>query len=266
MGKENRRKLNRLVTRVPPGALLPARWLKAQGYSDGLLPKYLESGWLEHAAYGVYRRPGAASDCYDVVEALQHRLKLPVHVGGQTALEDRVGSHYVRMTEERPFTMYGIKRPPGWIARLGLPQRFVWREARALFSFRPDDPHATQAFVSWRPPDRAQALVYSSEERAILELIDEAPRNASVYVAHTAMQGLVGLRPARVSRLLAACRSVKVKRLFLALAHRHNHSWLKYLDLSSVDLGRGKRMLAPSWRLDPRFAITLPADLDAQLG
>jgi hypothetical protein len=56
---------------------------------------------------------------------------------------------------------------------------------------------------------------------------------------------LVNLRPGLVMSLLKACASVKVKRLFLALAERHQHQWLRHLNLNKVDLGKGKRMLAP---------------------
>lgn len=78
------------------------------------------------------------------------------------------------------------------------------------------------------------------------------------------MQGLVNVRPARVMSLLMACASVKVKRLFLALAERHQHQWLAHLDLSKVDLGKGKgkRMLLPGGKQHPKYLITLPDDLD----
>jgi hypothetical protein len=77
------------------------------------------------------------------------------------------------------------------------------------------------------------------------------------------MQGLANLRPQRVMGLLKACASVKVKRLFLALAERHGHAWFKHLDEKSLDLGSGKRMLVPGGKLHPKYLLTLPADLDA---
>jgi hypothetical protein len=33
--------------------------------------------------------------------------------------------------------------------------------------------------------------------------------------------------------------------------------------VTKVDLGRGKRMLVPGGKLDPKYLLTLPADLDA---
>lgn len=40
------------------------------------------------------------------------------------------------------------------------------------------------------------------------------------------------------------------------------HAWLKYLDLKGVNLGKGKRALFPGGKLDSKYQITLPADLD----
>jgi hypothetical protein len=66
--------------------------------------------------------------------------------------------------------------------------------------------------------------------------------------------------------LLQDCHSVKAKRLFLALAERHHHAWLPHVKLQNVDLGRGKRVLVSDGKLNTKYNITLPADLDAQLG
>ena len=58
--------------------------------------------------------------------------------------------------------------------------------------------------------------------------------------------------------LLEHCSSVKVKRLFLHLAEKHNHAWFKSLDVTKVSLGSGKRVLVPGGRLDPKYLITVP--------
>jgi len=105
-------------------------------------------------------------------------------------------------------------------------------------------------------------LIYSSEERAILELLQDVPEKESIYEGYVLLQGLVNLRPENVSNLLRACGSIKAKRLFLALSARHGHAWFKYLDLKDVDLGKGKRALFPGGKFDSKYQLTLPADLD----
>ena len=58
--------------------------------------------------------------------------------------------------------------------------------------------------------------------------------------------------------LLERCASVKVKRLFMVLAESCQHPWVKKLDLSKVDFGKGKRMLVRGGRLDSKYNITVP--------
>ena len=58
--------------------------------------------------------------------------------------------------------------------------------------------------------------------------------------------------------LLEQCASVKVKRLFMVLAERCQHTWVKKLDLSKVDFGKGKRMLVSGGRFDSKYDITVP--------
>ena len=75
------------------------------------------------------------------------------------------------------------------------------------------------------------------------------------------MERLSSLSPRRLQRLLRACTNVKVKRLFF-FADRHQHAWLKHLDKAAIDLGSGNRVLARGGRLDKRYRITVPGDLD----
>jgi hypothetical protein len=105
----------------------------------------------------------------------------------------------------------------------------------------------------------------SSPERAILELLDEVPQRETFHQADVLMEGLRNLSPRRLHTLLVECRSVKVKRLFLWFAERHNHAWLKGLDRKGIDLGQGKRMLVRGGKLDTKFNITVPENLDASV-
>lgn len=98
----------------------------------------------------------------------------------------------------------------------------------------------------------------SSPERAILELLDEVPKRETFHQADVLIEGLSNLSPRRLQPLLTACRSVKVKRLFLWFAERHRHAWLNKLDRNRIDLGKGNRMLVRGGKLDPKFKITVP--------
>jgi hypothetical protein len=77
------------------------------------------------------------------------------------------------------------------------------------------------------------------------------------------MEGLSNMRPQQLQKLLARCRSIKVKRLFFFFADRHQHAWLKWIDRAAVELGKGKRMLVKGGKLDRAYQITVLESLDA---
>lgn len=280
MIEQKRPRLNPLQRLLPSGLLASARWLNDHGYPSNLLAHYVARGWLESPARGVYRRPGPALTWQAVVASLQLVEGYYVHVGGRTALVQRGLGHYARAKGSEPICLYGPETLPHWANKLGVVERFETRSDTALASLRlRRDEHGTLR----RFPDDAAAeasaagefgltefkwdtwdwpLLFASEERAILEMLQDVPEHESIYEAYVLLQGRVNLRPQRVETLLRACRSVKAKRLFLALAARHGHAWLKRVDLKGIDLGKGKRALFPGGKLDAEYLITLPADLD----
>ena len=56
----------------------------------------------------------------------------------------------------------------------------------------------------------------------MLELLDELPERETFHQVDMLMEGLTNLSPRRLQKLLADCRSVKVKRLFFFFADRHS--------------------------------------------
>ena len=105
----------------------------------------------------------------------------------------------------------------------------------------------------WRWPLRA-----SSPERAILEALDELPRNGTFENLGKVFEGLVSLRPNRLTALLTACRSVKVRRLFFVFADKYQHAWSRHLDPTRIDFGSGPRALVDGGRLHPTYRIYVP--------
>lgn len=98
----------------------------------------------------------------------------------------------------------------------------------------------------------------SSPEQAILEYLYDLPKREGWDEANYLMEGLMTLRPNVVQMLLADCNSIKVKRLFLYLAEKYDHNWLKRLDVSEIDLGKGKRQIIKGGKLDKKYQITVP--------
>ena len=292
MRQQTQWKLNWLQRNLPEGLVVDAAWLQSRGYSSALRSKYAAGGWLEQVARGVYRRPLAsltapketedeALQWQHVVISLQTILERPVIVGGRTALELQGFGHYLSVTGPREVHLYGDQPLPTWVGKLKLDTKFVFHNARKLFKNEPIARAAGGQGVHPQPYEHSSTdslrgglvrqtwgqwnwpLTMSSPERAILELLGEVPERETFHQADMLMEGLRNLSPRRLQKLLVDCRSVKVKRLFLWFAERHNHAWLQNLDRKDIDLGSGKRMLVRGGKLDPRFNITVPENLDA---
>jgi hypothetical protein len=75
------------------------------------------------------------------------------------------------------------------------------------------------------------------------------------------MEGLNNLSPKLVQSLLENCQSIKVKRLFLYMAEKAKHPWLTYLDITKIDLGKGKRSIVKSGAFIEKYGITVPKEL-----
>lgn len=282
MAEQKASLLNRLVQDLPEGLVVDAAWLDEHGIASNLRAYYVKNGWLEQPVRGVYKKPRGALNWQQAIISLQTLLlRSPLFVGGRTALELQGFVHYLTY-EIKTVYLYGREKPPGWLQKLDLPQRFVYRNnttlfrndpithglgglawniadgtARDLSSFR----DGNLASLTWGLWDWHLAL--SRPERAYLEMLDELPRHESFHQVDMIMQGAANFSPRRLQKLLVDCDSVKVKRLFFFFADRHRHAWLKHLDKSAIDLGKGKRMLAPGGKLDPVYLITVPGDLDA---
>ncbi|WP_028208474.1 type IV toxin-antitoxin system AbiEi family antitoxin domain-containing protein [Paraburkholderia nodosa] len=272
MNDRNPGKLNLLLAELGDTRLISSRWLRAHGYSNSLVARYVSSGWLVSPARGVYMRKGGRLQWEGVVRSLQVGEGMPLHVGGRFALSLQGHEHYLRLGDAGTITLYGGGRPPSWLGNLSLAQRFEYL-GKGPFDWPPVsltvEVSATvlsEQGLAWhQAAPGTDALVCSAPERAMLELCDNVSDAALVYEVDALMQAMTTLRPQRVGLLLRHCYSIKAKRLFLALAERHRHAWLPHVPLDGVDLGRGKRALVPGGRLHPIYQITLPGDLDEHL-
>lgn len=280
MAKHIEKKVNLLEEYLPEGLLVDAAWLSQRGFSTSLRSQYVASGRLEQPVRRVYRRPRGFIGWQQVVISLQAPLGYPLVVGGRTALELQGLGHYLS-DDIREVHLYGTKPPPTWLRNLSVGARFIYHNDKKLFrnetvekvlgglkdglldgkALLMHPKNVTLSIQSWGQGDRS--FVLSTPERAILELLDELPGRESFEQVDKLMGSLPNLSPTRIENLLEDCHNVKVKRLFFFFADRHKHAWLKRLDKEAVDLGTGKRMLVRGGKLDKRYQITVPEDLNA---
>lgn len=253
MSTKTKTKINRLINQWTIGAPSATSYLSASGFGRDLLVKYKKSGWLEPFGRGAYIRFGDKVNWLGALYTLQTQLKLSVHVGGKTALERKGYAHYLPAKQNRIF-LYGPRGLilPAWFKGDRFDVQFVVTRTN-LF---PMD--CRKGFTKFKEKDFSVTI--SAPERAAMEMLHLVPRDIGFDEAQLIMENLVTLRPDVVQELLETCRSVKVKRLFLYMAERHEHAWLSKLDVSRIDLGKGKRMIIPNGRFDAKYQITVPAD------
>ena len=253
MRNETKSKINRLISQWPRGTPATASYLNTEGFSHDLLTKYKKSGWIQSFGRGAYILDGDKVEWPGALYALQTQLGLNVHPGGKTALELKGYAHYLTSAERKIF-LFGIQGLvlPTWFRgdRLGVKIALIRTN---LF------PVASElGFSEFKEKDLI--LKISAPERAAMEMLHLVPGKVGFDEAFLIMENLATLRSEIVQRLLVMCRSIKVRRLFMFMAEKHGHPWVSDLDVSRLDLGKGKRMIVPKGRFDKKYRITVPRD------
>jgi len=253
MSQEIKTKINRLISQWPRGTVSAASYLNMLGFGYDLLVRYKKSGWIQSFGRGAYILYGDKVEWPGALYALQTQLGLHVHPGGKTALELKGYAHYLPSGKRKIF-LYGTQGQvlPNWFKgeRLGVD---IAMTRTNLF---PGD--SQEDFSEFIEKDFFMRI--SSPERAAMEMLHLVPGKISFEEALLIMENLVSLRPDMVQRLLAMCRSIKVKRLFMYMSERQEHAWVSDLDLSKIDLGKGKRMIVPNGKYDRKYLTTVPPD------
>jgi hypothetical protein len=247
-------KLKQLFKEHVPGTVLLASWLEKKGFSYDLQQYYRRSGWLENMGTGAFKMSKEKVTWQGGLFALQSQAKLPVHVGGLKALSLQGYSHYFRLGEETVylFTPAQIKLPVWfrkyhWEDKIEHIQTSILTTELGLVAFE----------------DKNLTIQISTPERAILECLYLSPNNLDLVESYQVFEGLTNIRPKLMQKLLEACSSVKVKRLFLYMADKAQHQWLSFIDQSGITLGRGDRSLIKGGVYISQFHISVPKELAA---
>lgn len=251
MKTKSSNKLKQLLARWQRGAVFTQTYLSQLGYYHDLVKSYRRNGWLESVGTGAFKLVGDRVDWHGGLYALQNQLKLPVHVGGRTALELKGFSHYGRPAAEKSF-LYAPSgtRLPKWF------RQFEWGveiNFKATNLFPPDRPESFSEYEH-----KELIVMISAPERAAFEMLYHVPAAITFEEALLVIESLVSLRPRIVQNLLENCNSVKVKRLFMYMADQHKHPWLDNINDSNIDFGKGKRLIVSNGMLDKAYNITVP--------
>ena len=260
MGLQKRSRLSDLDRLLPEGVAAPSIWLGSHGFSRQLVRKYVKSGWLTPLARAVFARPTQPVDPNGIVLGLQYLAGAEFHLGGLSALNRQGHAHYLPLGYEATIHLWGRQAVPAWVTAIKLRERFVVHRER-LF----EEDANTVGFVRLPTRVRDWTMTASSPERAMMEVLSLVDESESSFVhAAELFEGLTAIRPKVVNELLAASRSLKVKRLFLYLGSRCQYPWFNKINRSEIDLGKGKRLIVRGGRYDREFRITVPERFGAE--
>ena len=257
MSSESRTKINSLLREWPKNTVMLHVQLKKHGIYQQLADKYVKSGWLESIGRGAFIKAGDKVDWKGALFALQKQLGLSVHVGGKTAFELMGAAHFLRLGQGGDIWLFDNdgNRLPGWFVSDSI-NKWEYKLRHIASKIFDLDKSSRLGLIEHSLGDFS--VVISSKERAILEMLYLVPAKQTLVDAKYLAEGLMTLRPDVVQKLLESCCSIKVKRLFLFLADFCNLPCLKELELSKIELGKGKRMIGVGGRYISKYLISIP--------
>jgi hypothetical protein len=253
MNTEVQTKINRLLQMQPSGALFFSSWMYENGISYELQRRYRETRWLTAFATGVMIRTGEKPTLYGALSCLNKQLNKKFYVCALSALELVGYSHYVPMGRQR--IVVGCSHGdwfPRWIEKQNWGVDIL-KVSSACFDL--------QTGLTTRMQGEFEILL-SAPERAFMECLHLAPKYYNLMDLYHVMEQLTTLRPDLLQSLLEQNVSIKVKRLFLYMAEKANHTWLEALDMSKISLGAGKRAVVRNGVLNTKYQIIIPEDLN----
>lgn len=236
MATTKRNLLNRLYTRLAPGAPLAPEDLAALGISADLAVHYVRAGWLTRLARGVFCRPNDPPTLHPSLLLLQRKLE-GLHVGGKSALDWYGLRQYV--SQQPVLQLYGwtAGRLPAWFT-----ERFPAEYHRKrLFDESPE------ALLNVGPfEQRSGAPQVSAPERALLELLSEVGVRQTLQEARELVESTYSLRADVLRELLQRCTSIKTVRLCLQLGREGSSPWMSKLDPDTLPTGSDRPWVSRS--------------------
>ena len=251
MSLEYTSKINRLLLSGKKNGLFFSGWLKKNGYSDQLIRKYRQSGWIASLDKGVMFRTGDTLSAFAALSCYNEQLNKEVRVAAHSALELFGFNHYVPMGKPLLMVAYPNSIIPRWMQS----DRFD-RTIKPFSTTMLGVPQTSILQV-----DGVEVLV-SSPEQAFMECLLLAPEQYNYMDLYYIMEQLTSLRADVVQTLLENIKNQRVKRVFLYMAEKAEHFWFDMLNMDKINLGSSKLLLAEDGTYIKKYKITIPKELN----
>lgn len=246
-------KIQRIIENAPRGAMLFGPWLASNGLDVKGQYAYVKSGWLVRVSKGVYKLDKTNPTLLATIASYNNQLGKQCIVGAYTALELRGYSHYLSMGKPVAYIFTNKEnRLPTWLVEREWDMKIKYMTTSFL----------GESLLGVEKMDiEGYELLVSTPERAILECLNMPEASSTLLDIYYIVESLTTLRPKLLQSLLETCTSQKVTRLFMYMAQKANHPWLKALDPSRISFGTWRYMVSKTGKYIREYNMTIPKDL-----
>ncbi|WP_130734001.1 type IV toxin-antitoxin system AbiEi family antitoxin [Flavobacterium sp. J27] len=243
---------------MPEGLITTRKWLMENNLSRHAIDNLVKSDQLQLISKGIYVRNSSKITWQSLVYSLQTILKTDFVLGGLSALEIQGLSHYLSFSENKTIHLYGNDKIPNWLIEIDINIKFIKHTTKGFLENENNESQNKLFTIEREWDNEGRKLIIATPERAYLEVLSDVPSKITFEHADQLIQGLTTLSPRSLQKLLEKCQNIKVKRLFLWFAERHNYAWSNKLDHDKITLGSGNRMIVKGGKLDKKYKITVP--------
>jgi hypothetical protein len=249
MSLEFQSKLNQLLVLGKKNGLFFSDWLKKKGYSDQLIRKYRQSGWLSSLDKGVMYRTGDKLSAIVSLACYNEQLEKEVRIAAHSALELFGFNHYVPMGKPILMVACSCSIVPKWMLKDRFDRTFKVFSTKTI-----EIPQTSNINIE------GVNLLVSSPEQAFMECLLLAKDQYNYMDLYYIMKQLTSLRADVVQILLENIKNQRVKRIFLYMAEKAGHYWFDMLDINKINIGTSKLQLVKNGIYVNKYKITIPKE------
>ncbi|MCR4765059.1 MAG: type IV toxin-antitoxin system AbiEi family antitoxin, partial [Bacteroidaceae bacterium] len=247
------KEMREILASLPHDSVVFSSWLESQGIDLDELYAYIKSGEIERISKGVYKLHGTTPALLAIISSYNTQLGKQCIVGAFSAFDLRGYSHYLSMEKPTAYLLTDKNdKLPNWLLKREWDMTIRYTSApfieKSLLGVEKITIHQRE-------------LLVSTPERAILECLNLPEAFTSLMDIYYMMENLTNLRPELVQSLLEICTSKKVKRLFLYMAEKANHAWLKHLKTDNLNLGKSRITITPNGKFINKYRIVISEEL-----
>jgi hypothetical protein len=252
MTSQNRNILKHILQEWPYKTVCLSSWFEKKGAYRQLLSEYERNNWVKRIGTGAYIKPGENVDWTGALYALQFQKKVPIHIGGKTALEMHGYAHNISMGSGKNITVLGLAsmKLPKWF------RDYDWKvdinfKLLNLFSMKPE------MYINEKKIDQYKVRI-SDPERAIIEMIALTPNVYSFEDTYHLLEGLMYPRMDVLQELIQYCRSDKAKRLLFWMSEACGMPWTDKIAKVNNCFGKGILSLVKNGEYISKYRIIVP--------